>query len=160
MNEDFSPSRIFNRIIHFWWILALLIILGGIAGIFISRAHQPVYESKAVITSVLDYSLLGKLDDAEEDQVFVGIGETIGSTAVKNAVAARAKKDNLALSDEEIRSSLALDRQDNRWVLRVRLSDPKAAQQLNRYWAESAMQSLTSMKTKALVDYAAQQHIN
>jgi hypothetical protein len=160
MNEDFSPSRIFNRIIHFWWVLALFIILGGIVGILISRVHPPVYESKAVITSVLDYSLLGKIDDTEEDQVFVGIGETIGSTTVKNAVVARAKNGNVALTDEEIRSSLFLDRQDNRWVLRVRLSDPQLAQKIDQYWSESAMQSLAAMKAKALVDFAAQQHIN
>ena len=160
MNEDFVPSRLFTKLIRFWWALALLVILGGAVGILISRVHPPLYESKAVITSVIDYSMLGKLDDYEEDQVFVGIGETIGSTTVKNAVAAQAKKENINLTDEAILNSLTLDRQDNRWVLRVRLNDANDAQRVNQIWAENAMAALVTMHNNAIADFGSQQYIN
>ena len=160
MNEDFAPSRLFTKLVRFWWALALLVVLGGGIGILISRVHPPVYESRAVITSVIDYSMLGKLDDYEEDQVFVGIGELIGSTAVKNAVIARAEKENTNLTNEAILNSLFLDRQDNRWVLRVRLNDANYAQRVNQIWAENAMAALTAMHNKAVADFGSQQYIN
>ncbi|MHC1740745.1 MAG: Wzz/FepE/Etk N-terminal domain-containing protein [Anaerolineaceae bacterium] len=160
MNDDFSPSLLFSRLLHFWWIMGLLMIFGGGAGVLLSRAHQPVYESKATITSALDYSVLGKLDDYEEDQVFVAIGEIIGSTSVKQAVVSDAQKNNLGVSEADILDNLSLDRMDNRWVMRVRLSDPQLAQQINGYWASNAMQALIMMKVKAVTNFANQQFIS
>lgn len=160
MNEDFTPSKTFSRLLHFWWALVFLMILGGVAGMLFSRFHHPVYESQATITSVLDYSVLGKLDDTEEDQVFVGIGEIIDSSSVKNALLDKARSEKIILSQDEILNSLSLDRQDNRWVLRVRLNDPSLAQQINTFWSDAAMQALESMKADAVTGFMAQQYID
>ena len=160
MNEDLSPSIIFTRLLRFWWALALLMILGGFFGLLLGKIHHPVYESQAEITSVADYSLVGTVDDWENDQVYVAIGDVIGSTSVKQDVIAQARTAKINTPDEEILNSLSLDRQDNRWVLHVRLNDPKLAQQINTYWANSAMTALESMKAKAVTGFTAQQYIN
>jgi hypothetical protein len=160
MDEDFSPSKTFINLMHFWWVLALLMITGGFCGVLISRLHKPVYESKAVITSVLDYSLIGQIDDTQEDQVYVTIGQIIGSSAVENEVVVQAKADQLNLTDAEILNSLSLDRQDNRWVLHVRLTNSEYARKINQYWSSNAMKALEDMKSNAVVGYMSQQYIN
>jgi hypothetical protein len=160
MIEDYFPSKTFSRLIHYWWAFVLLMMLGAGVGLGLTKILHPVYESKAVITSVLDYSVLGKLDDTQEDQIFVGIGQIINSTDVKAEVLNKAKANQVNLSDEVILKSLSADRQDNRWVLYVRTNDAQTAQQLNGYWAASAMQSLQAMKANAVTGYLSQQYVN
>ena len=84
----------------------------------------------------------------------------IGSTEVKNEVLSRAKADQIALTEDQLTKSFSLDRQDNRWVLRVRLNDPQLAQKLDRYWSESAMQALQTMKAKAVTGFIGQEYLN
>jgi len=146
MNEDFSPSDYFLRILHFWWVIALVMIAGGIAGVMVARVHRPVYESKAIINTILDYSNLEKLDDYESDQIYLTVGEIIGSAGVKDAVVQKAQQEQLPFTQAQILDSLSLDRVDTRWALRVRLSDPQQAQQVNQLWADAAMQALDQMK--------------
>lgn len=160
MDEDFSPSRTFGKVIHLWWVLALLMIVGGMCGVWVSRLHKPVYESKAVITSVLDYSQIGQIDDTDEDQIYVAIGQIIGSSAVENEVVAQVKTEKLDLTEVQVLNSLALDRQDNRWVLHVRLTNPQLAQKVNQYWVDDAIKALEVMKSDAVLGYASQQYIN
>jgi len=160
MNDDLVPSKVFSRLIHFWWALALFMIVGGLAGLVAARFHRPVFESQSVITSIADYSVLGQVDDWDNDQLYSAIGDVIGSTSVKNEVIAKVQAAKLPLSETETLASLTLDRQDNRWVMHVRLDDPRVAQQVNSYWAESAMQALEAVKAKAVTGFESQQYIN
>jgi hypothetical protein len=160
MNEDFSPSRYLNRVLHLWWVIALAMIVCGVAGVLIARIHRPVYESKAIITTILDYSNLEKLDDYDSDQIYLAVGEIIGSSEVKDAVVQKAQIEQLPFTETEILDSMSTDRIDTRWTLRVRLSNPLQAQQVDQMWAEAAMQALTQMKIKAVTGYASQQYIN
>ena len=160
MNEDFSPSDYFLRILHFWWVIALVMIAGGIAGVMVARVHRPVYESKAIINTILDYSNLGKLDDYDSDQIYLAVGEIIGSAGVKDAVVQKALQEQLPFTQTQILDSLSLDRVDTRWALRVRLDDPQQAQQVNQLWADAAMQALDQMKIDAVTGYASQQYVH
>jgi len=160
MNDDYSPSLVFSRFLRFWWLIVLLMILGGAIGVLISRTHRPIYESRAEITTALDYSLLGKLTDTEEDQVYTSVGQLLNSTVVQNEVLNQVKARNIGLSDKEVIDSLVLSRQENVWLLNVRLNDPKMAQEIDQIWSSSAMKALTDMKTKAVVGYNSQQYLN
>ena len=160
MDEDIKLSEIISKIIHFWWLLIVFIIAGGVLGLLFSTLHPAVYESKSVITTVIDYGNLGKLDDMEEDQLFVAVGDLIGSTSVKDKTAADAAVEDVALTAEEINDSLWLDRKDTRWVLRVRASDPQTALRINEIWTQAAMDSLSDMKENALVAASFQQKLD
>ena len=160
MNGDLEPMTILKRMIKYWWLMILILILGGVLGVGISRLHQPVYQSKAVITTVIDYSQLGKLDDYEEDQIFVAVGEKIGSSSVKDAVFQKVKDAGLNMSLERLDAALSLNRQDSRWILYVRFSDPQTAQQIAQYWADESMSALTSMTKDAETNFYNQQYQN
>jgi hypothetical protein len=160
MTNDFSAPSFFSRIIRFWWILIGLMIAGGILGYSLTYIIHPQFESEAVITSNLDYANLGKLDDWEEDQTFLAIGDLITSTDVKDAVIAKASTDGISLTRSEVDQAFSADRQDTRWVMRVRDSSAERAQHLNSYWTTAAMDALAAMKAKAESSLVMQQYLN
>lgn len=160
MNGDLEPMTILQRMIKYWWALTIILILGGVIGVGASRLHRPVYQSKAVITTVIDYSQLGKLDDYEEDQIFVAVGEKLGSTSVKDAVYQKVNQAGLSLTREGLGKALTLNRQDSRWILYVRFTDPQTAQQIAQYWADEGMAALTSMRKDAETNFYFHQYQN
>ena len=160
MADEFNLSKIISRLLKFWWVLAAIMIVGGGVGILLSRIHPPVYQSRAVITSVIDYSMLGKIDDYESDQIYVGIGELIDSTAVKDAAYQELRTQGTSIEKEDFDNSLTLQRQDSRWLLYVRYSNPEIAQKINQVWAEQAMLAIDQMKEKATKQFLSDQYLN
>jgi capsular polysaccharide biosynthesis protein len=160
MENDLQPMKILQRILKYWWALILIVILGGVVGIGISRIHSPVYQSRAVITTVIDYSQLGKLDDYEEDQIFVAVGETISSSDVLDSVFAKVQASGIQISREQLKNALILNRQDSRWLLTARYSDPATAQKLAQTWADESMQAIERMITEATKNFLDQQYLH
>lgn len=160
MDNDLQPMKILQRIQKYWWALILVIILGGLLGIGISRLHSPIYQSRAVITTVIDYSQLGKLDDYEEDQIFVAAGETINSSDVLDLVFKKVQADGIQLSRDDLKKALTLNRQDSRWLLYARFSDPETAQKIAQIWADESIQAIGRMNKEAIKNFFDQQYMN
>lgn len=158
--NDFSSSSFFARIIRYWWFLVSLMIAGGLIGLSLTFFFRPVYESKAVITSALDYAVLGRIDDWEEDQIYRAIGDRIDSTEVKDEVMVQAKAAGILLTEANLEESFSIDRQDTRWVMRVRSNDPETARQLAEYWSSAAIASLKEMMDQGKTSLVMQQTMN
>jgi hypothetical protein len=159
MTNDFNSKNLFSRIIHFWWILAALMILGGVIGFLVTFLLTPVYESTAAVSTTLDYAVLGKVDDWEEDQVYSAIGDIITSTAVKDEVLALAQADGVEMTGLQIDKYFSADRQDSRWVMRVRADSAKSARKLNMYWSTAVMDALTRLKSESESTLVMQQYL-
>lgn len=160
MNNDLKTTDLFSKIVRYWWILVGLMVLAGLVGLLISHFLPPIYESESVITSTLDYSQLGRMDDWKEDQVYKAIGDIIGSSEVISKAVDNAKQEGLNISLEEFEEKISLDRQDTRWVMRVRDNSAKNAKKLNQYWATAAMNALAEMNTNNETAFVYHQYIN
>ena len=86
MESDFVPSEMIKKVIKRWWVFAALMILGGLAGMLVTRIHKPVYQSQAVITTAVDYAYAGRLEDYELDHLILTVGDIIDSSQVKQKV--------------------------------------------------------------------------
>ena len=159
MSDDLNMSAFFSRIIKRWWLLLGLMILGGVAGFLLTFVRQPLYESQAVITSVLDYAVLGHLSDWEQDQLYRSIGDVVASSKVTNQVIDAANADGILLTQEDVENNFSADRQDTRWVIRVRAKTPELAQQLNSYWASFGMDALVDMSESNRAAFAYQRYL-
>ena len=146
MNDDFSPYDVSVRVIRSWWLVLLFMLLGAVCGLTIARLHKPVYESQSVISSTIDYSVTGILSEPREDKIYQAIGNVIISSDVIDAVISKTKLEGLGLTDEDIRDSFSVGRQDARWVLRTRASTPEIAVKLADYWSQAAMDALAEQK--------------
>jgi uncharacterized protein involved in exopolysaccharide biosynthesis len=158
--NDFSTSDLFSKLMRYWWIITGLMILGGLLGLLASNLIKPIFESESVITSTLDYGQLGRMDDWKEDQVYRAIGDIIGSTEVKTRAVEQANLAGLKITLSEFEEKASLDRQDTRWVMRIRDESPEYAQKLNSFWAAAAVDSLAEMNSRNESAFAYQQYIN
>jgi hypothetical protein len=153
MNDDFIPSEVFMLTLKKWWVLALLMILGGIGGLFFTRLNKPIFQSQAAITTSIDFAYAGIFDDAEQDHLIMAIGDEIGSTKVLDAVVRLVEDEKLSLSKEEIQKSLTLSRKGYRWVLTARNTNAATAQKLAQLWADASIKTLIEVKNQTLVSY-------
>ncbi len=147
---DLVLSEALQYLIHRWWLVAVFIIAGGLAGWLFSLVQRPVYESVAEITTVIDYAYSGRLTDTEADHLITAVGEVINSTEVTDKVKVELARTGFEIGDGELEDSLSLSRQGYRWELSSRFSDPKHAQRVNEIWLETGTQALTELKQDSL----------
>ena len=162
MNEDFHNSReddffltdMFDRAIRNWWLVAVCMIIGGLAGLLAASLFKPVYESTSVITTVIDYAYSGNLTAYEEDHLLTAIGDIIQSDEVMDHVIAEGVKTGLASDADQMRSSLFASRQGFRWELSSRFPDPQIAETVNRLWLETAIGELEEFRLNSILSLA------
>jgi capsular polysaccharide biosynthesis protein len=149
MENDFVPAELIKIIARKWWILVLAMVLGGLMGMLITRAHKPVYQSQAVLTTVVDYAYTGSLEDFELDHLILAVGEVIDSTNVRETVVENVLSEAVEVSADEILDNLNPIRKGNSWLLTVRASDPVTAQRIAYLWANEALNSLIDRRETA-----------
>ena len=156
---EFSFTDMVSRAVHYWWLAAGLMIVGGLIGLLASTVRKPVYESVSVITTVIDFAYSGRLTDEEEDHLLTAIGDVIQSSQVMEDVIEMGIQNGLASSAEEMRSIFTASRQGYRWELSARSNDPGVALEANRLWlnlAVSALEQFRMDSLKALAEFNAQ----
>jgi hypothetical protein len=149
MENDFVPSEMIKIMARKWWVLVLAMVLGGLAGMLITRAHKPVYQSQAVITTAVDYAYTGSIDDIELDHLIMAVGDVINSTTVRESLVEKVLNEGVADSADGILNNLNLIRKGNGWLLTVRASDPVIAQQVALLWGNEAIDSLVALRLAA-----------
>lgn len=142
MDNTFSPIEILQASYQNWWFILLLMLLGSIGGWGFSKTNQPVYETRAGISTSIDFTRTGLLTDVEEDYAIGIVGDVISSPEVKKALLADADAHNLNISPDFISENTFLERRNNLWDLVVRSSNPELASDVANLWAENGYQAL------------------
>ena len=131
--------RLIKRISDRWYILAALMIIGGLSGMLISQTTPSVYESSAVFSVTIDYTQTGALTDIQEDQAMRGVGSVIFSDQVITKTLAQINDENgIELNQSDFIGNSFLDREEFRWTLRYRDPDPQNAKAVVNLWANNA----------------------
>lgn len=148
--DDFVPSELLKRAFHRWWLLAALMIAGGVAGILFSQLQKPAYESQASITTSIDFAYANRLNEDEEDYLILTIGDVISSSGVFDLVKQQASEMGITITDESIKTAFTKARQGYRWELTVRDTNPETAQTLTQLWVETADKALAEFRERTL----------
>jgi hypothetical protein len=148
-NQEFSLYESMQRALARWWIMVILMIIGGIAGWIFHLFYPPVYEAKAVITINMDFEKR-PLTQYEEDTAFTAAGAIITSSSVKNLVIAEAQVNGYSIDLSRIQGHFYLEGKQSVWELRVRDQDPKVSAALTNIWAEKATDALNLALNHAL----------
>jgi hypothetical protein len=149
-SSAFSPKKYIEKLIQYWWVLFLTIVIGGLIGTGLSLLRPPRYEAAAMISTSIDYSLLPELEDYEEDRIINEAGWVMLSDEVLLTVQHQADDAGISVSFEEMLDRFSADRIDDLWSLRVVGADPKAAADLANLWVDEAHQQLTKARAFAL----------
>jgi len=148
-NQEFSLYESVERALARWWMMVILMIIGGSAGWIFHLFYPPVYEAKAVITINMDFEKR-QLTQYEEDYAFGTAGAIITSSEVKNLIITEAQVNGISINLPRIQRHFYLERKQSVWELRVRDQDPKVAAELTNIWAEKATDALNLALNHAL----------
>ena len=138
MNKTFKPLDILQSITKRWWITALSMVMGGFCALLITRFIPPVYEASASFSVTIDYTRTGALSDVQEDQAMRGIGYVITSDEVIESVIDEVRLQQSDYSRIQFDKNSTLDREEFRWTLRYRSSDPALAEKVAIIWADTS----------------------
>jgi hypothetical protein len=156
MQNEFIPVDIFLKIIKRWWVITGLMIIGGVFGWIISSLHSPLYESKAILSTSIDFVQSGYLTDIEEDQILNLIGDNLLSDEVLIELEDRLSISGYDFSEKELQSILFIERQGYNWTMRARNENASLAKEIVSKLSEVVEEQLNSYlyhATKAATIY-------
>ena len=139
------------RMLRYWPVVALMMIVGGLAGWAIHQLRPPLYESQASFTFAFNLARTGLLTEKEEDYAMGAAAAIMTTAPIPELVISQAGQQGITLDPYPLNRSVFLERKSFRWIIRVRLPDPQAAAFVANAWAEAAHQQL-----KAAVRHAEQ----
>lgn len=155
--NDLSPRTFFERILGTWWIIAALMILGGVAGWIFGHFHAPIYEATATYEVSLDEQQLAErlslppstlpLDSVTQNIYLDPVEVLFDSPEVRNRLVADATAQGIPLNYQDINTTIfSIDRRGVPWLVTVRNTDPVIAARLVNLWVEDSHTALQEAK--------------
>jgi len=142
MPEDFSPYDFLARLLHYWKLVILMMIVGGLTAYLFHLTQPPLYESQAAITFAFNVNRFGHLTEAEEDHAMGAAGYIIATTPIPEFVYDQAHQQGYDIEMYPVSKSVFVERKSYRWVIRVRNPEANAAAFIANTWAQRAYQEL------------------
>jgi hypothetical protein len=142
MQNGYKPRESLDRLINQWWMITICMVLGAGIGWSFHFAQPPLFESRSVISTAINYSETGLLTDLEEDHVLSVIGEVIVSDSVITQLQDSLNPETLADVQGNLHSNLFAEREGYRWVLRVKAAKAQTANAISSRWADIATDNL------------------
>ena len=150
MKNSFIPFDIIKQATSSWWLIVILMIIGGLLGLFFHGFTPPIFEAQARFSVTIDYTRTGYLSDIQEDQAMRGIGSLIGSDLILQRTVNAAHTAGVDISLDEFRQKSTLERGDFEWLIRFRDKDAQNAADLVNQWADQANKELLEASQHAL----------
>ena len=159
MDNDFSPLETINLILRKWWLLALMLAVGGLVGILFFQMRQPIYEATVSFAMGIDYTRTGPITQYDEDHALGMAGALITSSRIKEKVVEKAAYRGIDIGFDQLHTNAFLERKAHVWILRIQHENPETAAQLANIWAEIASNRLEeayqhALKKESLERYA------
>ncbi|MFH1523488.1 MAG: hypothetical protein ABIF04_00820 [Chloroflexota bacterium] len=145
---EYSPAATVEQALNRWWVIVLMIILGGAMGWLFPISQPPIYEAESTLAVSIDFPPGGAMSQYEEDYTFGMTSALIASTAVMERVVAQAQAQGLEIQVGQFNTYLEI--KQSIWKLRVRYNDPQIAAKLANIWAEEAYTTLEQSRGHAL----------
>lgn len=150
MRSDFSPLETIHYAVRHAWLVAGLMLFGGLLGWVVVRTLPAMYETRFAFSFSVDYAQTGILTDIELDQAMDAAGDLLWSEAVLQSAAQSLTGQAIALDPAKLRELATKERTNNDWIIRVRYSDAQQAMQIAETWGEAALQTMTQAYAHAL----------
>ncbi len=138
------------RMLRYWKLVILMMIVGGLTGWLVHLSHPPMYESQASISFAFNVVRYGPLPQVDEDVAMGAAGTIISTSPVPEYVYQLALEQGINDPDPfPVGRSVFIERKSYQWVIRVRNPDPQAAAYIANTWAQRAYQELLTASQHA-----------
>ena len=142
MKNGFSPADIFIRSVKLWWVVVIFSIAGGGLSYVIHGLLPPVFSSRVIITTSINFAKTGPLTDEKQDQAINAARDVILSNTVKEAVLSQALDQGFEFNLEEFENAHFSDRMGFDIVIGIEANDPNMAAFITNIWADTALTNL------------------
>lgn len=132
--DQFVPLAVLENALRNWWIIAVLMIAGGLGGLLLSVFRPAVYEATADFSVAIDYASTGPLTQYDEDLAINTAGNLFLSGEVLERVIQQANDEGLPLQRSDLGEKFFLERRFSVWTVRTRDAQPQAALRLAEIW--------------------------
>jgi hypothetical protein len=139
MKNEFSPADIFIRSLQLWWVVVFFAIAGGGLGFYIHRLFPPIYSSRIVLTTSINFAHAGVLTDEKQDQAINAAGNVLLSSSVEEAVLKQAGENGIVMDGKTFEQERFSDRLGYELTFGVNSKDPNIAETLTNIWGENAL---------------------
>jgi uncharacterized protein involved in exopolysaccharide biosynthesis len=151
--KEFSPLDEFSHLFRTWWLIALFMLLGGLAAYLFHITNPPLYEATATIMATIDLEVFpfeGVREDLiqyNEDLALGAIEGTLRSLEVTQALFTAAQSYGIPLDTLTLAKASTIERKHAIWELRYRSSDPATAQTVVNLWMEIGYQTMQTWQS-------------
>ena len=148
--KEYSPLDTFQNVLNHWWWIVLLALAGGGVGWVFHRLQPPVYEARAVLTVMIDYTQTAPLTEYDHDHTIGIVKAVILSKDVIDQVLLEAREQQITVEGMEYQRTIFLERKHSILELIVRQSNPQVAAALANLWAGVAYETLIEAQRDAV----------
>jgi hypothetical protein len=149
MTEDFSTLDLLSRVLRYWKLVILMMIVGGLAGYVDHLAQPQLYQSESAISFAFNVTRFGNLSQFDQDSAMGAVGFMIANSPVPEYVYEQAHARGISLDQYPVNRTVFVERKLDRWVVRVRNPDPQAAAFIANTWTGRAYQELLQAQVHA-----------
>ena len=147
---EFSPYEYFNRVIGFWWLVALATFLGGAFGYIFYHIQHPEYEATATYIVTIDLNRF-PFQDVREDLIQYNEDMAVNSTQnvllsreVLEKVITELNTMGISLTQNDLSNNSTIERKQDVWELRYRSQNPLVAQDIVDTWSKIGYEAMLS----------------
>ena len=132
--NDLIPRDDFELLLSRWWLLAILIITGGLIGWIVSRSHPPIYEARASLVVNPNYSQLkgmnGNNSSLDTSNIVALVSpKALGPTLIQG----------LDTHGVQIKiQNMQIEQRESVWDLVVRSTDAQVSADMANAWIDLA----------------------
>lgn len=141
MNE-ISPLDEFSRLFRYWWLIAICMLLGGLAAYGFHLTNPPLFEAKATIVATIDLGTFPfkgvrvDLIQYNEDMALGNIEGVLRSASVTQSLFDAAQAEGISLDAATLDRDSTIERKLDIWEVRFRNPDPVIAQSVANLWMD------------------------
>ena len=157
---SFMPIETMGKMIHYGWLVAVLMIVGGVAGWAFRMAQPSVYEAQVTFTISYDLTNMGQMTQFEQDHVSGAVGDLMIATDVMQSVVDDAKAQGIILDVSTLKSTSTVERAAQIWYIRVRNSNPQQAAEIANLWGARVDQALRAAYQEGVKAEGLQHYMN
>lgn len=141
---DYAPTELLQASLQKWWLVTLLVLIGGLAGWLLFLIRPPYYEARASLLVTVDFTSTGALTQFEEDSMMDAVGDVLRANDVIQGAVSRANQQGIAIVLQDFKRIAFAERRLGTWEMRVQHPSPEVAMQLANLWLEEGDKALTS----------------
>lgn len=146
--KEYSPLDEFFHLFRSWWLIAICMLLGGLAAYLFHKSNPPLYEATTTMMATIDlqtfpfHNVREDLIQYNEDMALGTVEGALRSPEVTQALFTAVQEQGIHLDAITLAQQSTIERKHAIWEVRYRDPDPSTAQTVVNLWMEIGTQAM------------------